>query len=341
MSTSVSSSTIFRHGRSADTGPFRLGSWALSSALGVGPGASPTHVRVFVDVNTYESPLLPPRDPTQSYTPPESIWGDESLHLFNTGVLDYMEEHPEMIDHFLPTDRYASEEDRYRAEQAAQSVARIKFYRIQNMNKAEWERVEDKKKNCTLSRAATSSRPHSAAPSLFQPPSRVASSASNASTDIFASLSTTSTALPSRGPSVAQSAHISELSMGYGAERVFQSYDKRVSPTSKDRRPRPYREPHSIASDPARIDNLRRIDLHGSRKNPGTPSTPFERLSSRHPSPFDLPCTRIILRNLSRHPPDLRNSHPTIKGEHPRAGSTISSLSQHRRDRSTHHPSFL
>ncbi len=104
-----------------------------------------------------------------------------------------------MIDHFLPTDRYASEEDRYRAEQAAQSVARIKFYRIQNMNKAEWERVEDKKKNRTLSRAATSSRPHSAAPSLFQPPSRVASSASNASTDIFASLSTTSTALPSRG----------------------------------------------------------------------------------------------------------------------------------------------
>ncbi len=159
---------------------------------------------MFVDVNAYESPLSPS-------SRPDTVLHSTGIHLgrrivttsFNTGVLDYMEEHPEMIDHFLPTDRYASEEDRYRAEQAAQSVARIKFYRIQNMNKTEWERVEDKKKNRTLSRAATSSRPHSAAPSLFRPPSRVASSASNASTDIFASLSTTSTALPSRGPSVA------------------------------------------------------------------------------------------------------------------------------------------
>ncbi len=134
---------------------------------------SPTHVRDVCRRQCIQIPATPS-------SRPDTVLHSAGIHLGRRVVTPLQYGSPRLHGGTPRNDRPLPSygplrfgEDRYRAEQAAQSVARIKFYRIQNMNKTEWERVEDKKKNRALSRAATSSRPHSAAPSLFRPPSRV------------------------------------------------------------------------------------------------------------------------------------------------------------------------
>lgn len=88
------------------------------------------------------TPLYSPLEPYPFRGSSEASWGEASQQLFAQGTLEYMNDHPSILEFYLPASRLPTEREKYVAGKKALRAAQARFYAEQSADREHFERAQ-------------------------------------------------------------------------------------------------------------------------------------------------------------------------------------------------------